>query len=371
LRHGCASLLATAGLLLLALLPLPAAPPGFDPLGDYEAWIAAYDVPEERRGPEADANGDGIANLIKFMLGADPLAPWQGGQPRIDLVPDADGFVQRILTIERNPAAVGLATIVEVSNDLRQWAAIEFEVVENTATRLRLRVVEHGMERLAAGLVAAWAFDDGLHATHGHSAFAGAAVNGARIDDTRSRFGGGSLRLSRSAAQHVRIPVSPFGTGSYSYAAWYYLDLAAITGSDRYFVLEASNGSSYPASYGLRLTSGLELGQVYSHDDTGTGPNAAFPADAHRRWRHIAVTYDAPSGRFAMYLDGEPTHVTLRLSPGAVSITDSTFLIIGGHRTGSGRNWEGWIDDVGVWSRVLSEREIRLLQTNPLPQVNP
>ena len=42
---------------------------------------------------------------------------------------------------------------------------------------------------------------------------------------------------------------------------------------------------------------------------------------------------------------------------------DTGGLVIGGHRDGEGRNWEGLIDEVAVWDEVLSSSEISRLQT--------
>jgi hypothetical protein len=215
-----------------------------------------------------------------------------------------------------------------------------------------------------------WSFDRDLIASVGGPAFNGVASNGAAIDTTRSRFGGASLRLRRALQQYVRIPQSPFGGGSYTYAAWYYLDIPAITGSNRYMVLEASDGNTWPASYGLRLTNGEQVANVFTDDNGSVGgtPQTSFPARGHQAWRHITTTYDAETYRLEIFLDGEGVAV-LWLRPGATQIAGSTYLNIGSHRDPTGRNWEGWIDEVAVWNRVLSQEEIALLQVMAPDQI--
>jgi hypothetical protein len=220
---------------------------------------------------------------------------------------------------------------------------------------------------LRANPVAYWSFDSDFSATIGGSVFDGVPVNNASIDTVQSRFGGGALHLSRASSQYVQVPASPFSQGSYTYAAWYYLDVPAV--SVRYFVLEASNGSTFPASYGLRLLDGVQSGQVFTSDDSTIGSaSVAFASGPNQQWRHIAVTFDAGSKGFGIYLDGVDLGLTMALSSDATMISPSTFLVIGGHRAGTGRNWEGWIDDLAVWDRVLSPAEIASLQTNPVPE---
>ncbi|GAA4444451.1 hypothetical protein GCM10023156_02810 [Novipirellula rosea] len=38
--------------------------------------------------------------------------------------------------------------------------------------------------------------------------------------------------------------------------------------------------------------------------------------------------------------------------------------MIGGHRTGDGRNFDGMIDEVAIWNRVLSASEIDAIYNN-------
>lgn len=215
--------------------------------------------------------------------------------------------------------------------------------------------------------VAYWSFNEDFTATIGGPEYDGVPANGPVIDPSVSRFDGGSARFIRNEEHFIHIPKSPISQGSHTYAAWYNLDLESMDGSDRYFVLEASDGNTWPASYGLRRSDGEPVGQVFTHDDgiTGGTPNTSFPAGEPGEWRHIAVTYNAETLRLKAYLDGEAIAVRA-LRSDATTISPSDYLNIGGHRGGTGRNWEGWIDEVAVWDRVLSHREIELLQmTSP------
>ncbi len=216
---------------------------------------------------------------------------------------------------------------------------------------------------VSASLVAHWSFDSDF--TANNSAYDAAAVNGTTI------VTGGKIRgaanFDRSQSQYLTA-ASPFGTGSYTYTAWYYLDVAPITNSSRYFVLESTNDNNlvYPASYGLRKGgTGVDAnGEVYTHTDASV-KSMAFNGNGNKQWHHIAVTYDASTGLFKAYLDG--TLADSMTQTGTLSAT--TKLVIGGHRSGAGRNFEGLIDDVAVFNNVVSEDYISYLAAgNPVPE---
>lgn len=215
-----------------------------------------------------------------------------------------------------------------------------------------------------------WSFDEDFGASVGEDVFDATPVGAVTLSSERSRFGGGSARFERSGAGRLLVSASPFGGGSATVAAWYYLDLPAIAGANRYFVFEGSDGSSFPYSYGLRLLSGEgEVGQVYAQDDSGgSAHNDAFPAGAHGAWRHVAMVYDHDVGHVATYLNGKLVSAMF-LNDGATGLAAVDYFVIGGHRSGIGRNWQGWIDEVAVWRRALDPREIALLQELPPAQL--
>ena len=172
---------------------------------------------------------------------------------------------------------------------------------------------------------------------------------------------GSAASFDRAQSQYLRTSASPFTQGSHTYAAWYYLDIADIGNTtDRYFLLEASNGTTYPASYGLRDLTPLgtpDEGQVFT-DTVLAAPNFSFSAISNQAWHYLVVTYDAvTTGTFTGYLDGAYVG---QMTPGGL-LDPSTYLVIGGHRANTGRNWHGLIDELAVWNRVLTAPEIAWL----------
>jgi hypothetical protein len=70
------------------------------------------------------------------------------------------------------------------------------------------------------------------------------------------------------------------------------------------------------------------------------------------QWQHVAFTFDS-SNDFTFYVDGDFNSV--RSAPGQILYdSDSKFLIGGAWAT-----WNGTIDDVMIYDRVLSPGEIR------------
>jgi hypothetical protein len=84
-------------------------------------------------------------------------------------------------------------------------------------------------------------------------------------------------------------------------------------------------------------------------------------------WVHLAGTYNGETGRMLLYVNGKligsETHVgEIRLDPESLNRP----LIIGGELNGSNINeidseFNGYIDDVRIYNRALSDKEIDAL----------
>lgn len=84
-------------------------------------------------------------------------------------------------------------------------------------------------------------------------------------------------------------------------------------------------------------------------------------------WHHVAYTYNGSTSTLLMYIDGSAeTGTTDNLgTPGTV--TNAGSVIVGNDH---GNFVTGGIDDMRVWSRILSSTEIADLHTNPCTFVN-
>ncbi len=91
-------------------------------------------------------------------------------------------------------------------------------------------------------------------------------------------------------------------------------------------------------------------------------------------WHHVAYTYDATTGRFLVYVDGQPdctNTFSYRQNLASWNQVGIGALV----RNTVGVPFLGQIDDVALWARVLSQTEIQEVLSNsiatPVPQFPP
>lgn len=230
-----------------------------------------------------------------------------------------------------------------------------------------------------ADLVASWTFDNDFIADYGGLFLV--PFNGATAGDPGGKFGNAAtFERANSEYAFTSGNVLVQGPGQdHSYSVWYRLDVPDIIGTaDRYFVLETTAGNSpsatgaYSVSYGLRDLGSGDVGQVFTITDLAVAPNVSFPAAGNEIWHNLIVTYDADGGLVnpglhTIYLDGIQVASMENTDP----LAAVEGLVIGGHREGTGRNWEGMIDDVGFFNHILTTEEISLLQTNSVQEFAP
>ncbi len=149
------------------------------------------------------------------------------------------------------------------------------------------------------------------------------------------------------------------GALAYSSAGWF-----KVTGGEGRRFLWETSPSNWAVSTEVTPTGNVKafvkLADGSSHSaDSGMVPGIG-------EWHHFAVTFDGVSGQSAIYYDGEKVDVSFT-TPAGVGTADTGGFHIGTYRGGSGRFFEGLIDEVGIWNRVLREDEITYLADgNPI-----
>jgi alkaline phosphatase D len=217
-----------------------------------------------------------------------------------------------------------------------------------------------------ADIVAYWNFDEGFGATIGGPQFDLSPVNGPTAGIAEGRFGNAaSFVRANSQFAFVGNPViTP--NSSFSYSAWFNFP-GTINGAERHFVLETTSGpepsdNAWTASLGLRQNATLgQYAEFFTHPSLSFG-SVPFQAG----WNNAIVTYDANGG-------SEPGTGLMRSFFNGVligtadnrTITNTGGLVIGGHRMGTGRNFNGFIDDVAFFDHVLTPEQIGRLQSMP------
>ncbi|WP_159435016.1 LamG-like jellyroll fold domain-containing protein [Rubritalea squalenifaciens] len=246
---------------------------------------------------------------------------------------------------------------------------------------------------LSKGLRALWTFDDNYeNSSVLGDRLHGAAPNGAKISATGG-VRGGALELSNASQQYVDIPRSFLDDNASAYTASAWIKPATLPAhgsSERQFIMEScvnnhtglpnASTSGYAISVGLRAsanssdkvnlqlhTETLVPKAVGSQQAPGTLAQGGFDTDIDRTlfsdWSLVTVTFD--STELKLYLNG--TVVATHALSTAAPIAETGGLVIGGHRNKTGRNFDGLIDEIAIWNRVLTEQEINSLYGNGAP----
>jgi hypothetical protein len=237
-------------------------------------------------------------------------------------------------------------------------------------------------------LRAYWSFDENFaNKSELGDRLQGTAHGGASIKTGKGILGG-ALLLDRAKQQFVNIPRSFLDDNSagHTVSCWIHpTQLPAHGSKERHFVLE-STAEGKPNTKGayhlsLELSSAKKSSEVEVRLHTSTLVPAAKAQAAptvkaqgpfrtsHSRelledkWSHLVIVFDSKT--LKVYLNG----ISVGIHPLAVPGPAAEFggLVIGGHRSGKGRNFSGFIDEVSIWQAVLSQKKIVKLYGNRNP----
>lgn len=151
-----------------------------------------------------------------------------------------------------------------------------------------------------------------------------------------------------------------------SISAWFRVD-AFDTG------WQALLGKGEGANYRIARQGGDTNMMAYAGGGTDLrgGPDVADGA-----WHHIVATTEN-GGLTAYYIDGTLVEDLSTRNPGQAAgivderSSDPVSLHIGANAGAAGREWEGGIDDVAIWNRVLTQGEITSLSQGSVASVVP
>lgn len=244
----------------------------------------------------------------------------------------------------------------------------------NHVVRLRLSDLQPPAKDDA--LRARWRFEGDLKNSSGL---------GSRLDGKAYRgadFSSSALRLEGKKQQYVVIPRSFLDDNSpgHSVACWIKPTTLPEHGSpDRHFIYESTaegkvaDTPAWHLSLELAPASDPSKVAVKAHTFTLVPASAPQKAPTARssgpyavtvdrrelagRWNQLVTVFD--SQVLALYLNGERLATHRLPVPGPAA--EFGGLVIGGHRAGTGRNFDGWIDELSVWQEVFSPERVKAL----------
>lgn len=151
-------------------------------------------------------------------------------------------------------------------------------------------------------------------------------------------------------------------TQPFSIAAWVYNNSSGASN----IISKQQNTSPY-AGYGIGTTSGGTL-QFFLYNGSGFVDN--FPSSYIGTWTFIVATYDGSNtdAGITLYVNGASVAKSNQLNVPFTSTIVSTnpFQLSG--RGGSNNLYNGYLDEIGVWNRVLTSGEISELYHSGLGQ---
>jgi predicted ribosomally synthesized peptide with SipW-like signal peptide len=200
---------------------------------------------------------------------------------------------------------------------------------------------------LSSGLVGYWPLDgvdDGIvvdYSSHGN--------DGTVVGDVSSVTGQVAKAGSFDGdADYVEIPAnSSLGVKNVTVSAWVYRDGS----KNREYVFDGRNHN-----YGIKLADGTNKPLFFVSAPNSDSLTASAPIP-DQTWTHVAGTYDGSEVK--LYVDGAVDQT----GTGAGDINTSSGPARIGDYIGDGYSFRGWIDDVRIYDRALSDQEVQDLAT--------
>lgn len=206
---------------------------------------------------------------------------------------------------------------------------------------------------LTDGLVSYWTLDDTLGDStvtgntlinNGSTPFATGKINNA------ADLNGSSQWLSKADNASLSI------TGDLSISAWINLD--TDPSGNIYSIATKYRPADSNASFLFSVGEGNHLEMRISSDcSAATDKFVSFsPATDGSTWYNVAVVYDASEGAVYFYVDGSQQGDVQTSYPTSICDSAASFFI--GAYGNPTQYYNGKIDEVGVWNRVLTSTEI-------------
>jgi len=207
----------------------------------------------------------------------------------------------------------------------------------------------------APGPAAWWHFDEGSGTTavdatgHGHTLTlsTGVAWGPAKV-------GSASLHCQGNTGRGTTPVLS--GLGSYTWMAWMQSPQSpgqAVISAP--FINGSAGGDQFGFSWDHTAPGAVQA--AFHHESGGAYDAVQIPGArlTPNLWYHVAATFETPANTLRLYVNGQPSTV---LSNAWTLITPAGSLYVCGNENGT-QPWNGFIDELKIWSRTLSAAEVQ------------
>jgi hypothetical protein len=232
------------------------------------------------------------------------------------------------------------------------WYAIQCYAVQQG----NISQSDDGPSPLLDGLVSYWTLDEGL---------------GTRVDSQGSNnltdnntVGSAAGKISNAASfvaantEYLSSTSTALQMGTNDYAVSFWLKTSSALQMTPLY-----NGAYRETGWYIATLSGGNLFLKFSDIPfpSGTPPNGSSVGSyADGNWHHVVVNFDRDSN-VSMYVDGNTTPViAFDISGYAGNVAPFRPFLVGAYEDGLGRSFffDGLIDEIGIWGRILTLTEI-------------
>lgn len=234
----------------------------------------------------------------------------------------------------------------------------------------KIGISQQAEPSLSSGLVAYWPFDGKyIDLSQNTGEVLDASGAGLTGDWLRHASTTGVGRIGQALSFDGVDDVVSFGASTNllrnvsqaSIALWMYTPAGSL--NDR--MVTVSNGSSGGSSrFGILVNGGgLVSSQFRSLDADALQTVISVNTLDTGKWHHIAVTVDYSTATVVMYIDGVPVSTTGTPAFGSSSTSDTSpaEVSIGMHGNLTSEPLQGKVDDLRIYNRVLSQKEVTQL----------
>ncbi len=208
--------------------------------------------------------------------------------------------------------------------------------------------------RSEQALVAYWNFDE----TQGNIAYdySGNGNNGTIYDAIRvDGISGRALSFDgRNDYVEFGDKVGLEIYNNWSFSGW----IKTADSSSEPTIIVKGMYTTYLPGYALVLNYGRIRFGLLNVNLNGGSISSNYPVNSGR-WKHIAITRNGSSGEVKIYIDGVID--TTKILPAGSADTPSRYNFLMGVGEGSNNYFNGAIDEVRIYDRVLSAEEVKTL----------